>query len=115
MYRRPLMGFPRPPPTQPLPQVLLREDDNLLRQTFFSILKHHNAPMAHKVDIVYALAQAWCYSESERDFEMLEARIKDLQPHEMILVRCTMRSKCSHMHHQRSWGALSATCSTCTT
>ncbi len=66
--------------------MLLREDDNLLRQTFFSILKHHNAPMAHKVDIVYALAQAWCYSESERDFEMLEQRIKDLQPHEMILV-----------------------------
>lgn len=76
-------------------QVLLREDDNLLRQTFFSILKHHNAPMAHKVDIVYALAQAWCYSESERDFEMLEARIKDLQPHEMILVRDEGVSTCA--------------------
>ena len=35
-----------------------------------------------------AVAQAWCMSESDSDFEMLEKRLEALTPDETILVRC---------------------------
>lgn len=72
-------------------QALLREDDNLLRQTFFTILRHHHPELTTKVDVIYALAQAWCYSESESDFEMLDKRLTDLKPDEAILVSYCLR------------------------
>ena len=43
--------------------------------------------LANKVDVIFALAQAWCMSESDADFEMLEKRLEALTPDESILVR----------------------------
>jgi len=39
---------------------LLRDDDSLLRQVFFNVLRHHQPNTANKVDVIYALSQAWC-------------------------------------------------------
>jgi phosphoenolpyruvate carboxylase len=49
---------------------LLREDDSLLRQIFFNVLKHHHPQLASKVDVIYALSQAWCKSRDDGDFEV---------------------------------------------
>lgn len=70
-------------------ESFLRDDDSLVRQTFFGILRHHHPNMANKVDVVYALSQAWCASQSEDDFELLEKYLSKLLPEEMILVSCT--------------------------
>lgn len=67
----------------------LREDDNLLRQIFFGVLRHHHPNLATKVDVIFALSQAWCGSETEGDFKMLEKYICDLRPEERILVAST--------------------------
>ena len=40
-----------------LSNQLLREDDDLLRQTFLQIFKHHHPKLANKVDLIFALAQ----------------------------------------------------------
>jgi hypothetical protein len=42
---------------------------------------------ANKVDVVYALSQAWCNSKSQSDFELLEKYLTSLKPEETILVR----------------------------
>ncbi|KAL0034136.1 hypothetical protein WJX79_011096 [Trebouxia sp. C0005] len=65
---------------------LLKEDDSLLRDTFLSIIRHHNPKLAAKVDVVFALSSAWVMTESDSDFEMLEKRLSDLNPDELILV-----------------------------
>lgn len=65
---------------------LMKEDDSLLRDTFLSIIRHHNPKLASKVDVVFALSSAWVMTESGTDFEMLERRLSDLNPDEMILV-----------------------------
>ncbi len=39
------------------------------------------------MDVIFALAQAWCLSESDSDFELLEKRLEALTPDESILVR----------------------------
>jgi len=72
---------------------LLREDDSLLRQIFFSVLRHHHPNLANKVDVIYALSQAWCNSNEDTDFELLEKYLNGLKPEEMILVA----SSFSHM------------------
>jgi hypothetical protein len=36
---------------------LLRDDDSLLRQVFFNVLRHHHPNTANKVDVIYALSQ----------------------------------------------------------
>lgn len=66
---------------------LLREDDNLLRQTFLNLLNHHHPELAHKINVIYALSRSWVFSESASDFEMLQKRLEDLNPDELILVR----------------------------
>ncbi|EFJ49534.1 hypothetical protein VOLCADRAFT_59445 [Volvox carteri f. nagariensis] len=71
----------------------LRDDDSLLRQVFFSILRHHHPNLAAKVDVIYALSQAWCTSQSDSDFELLVKYVTDLKPEERILVA----SSFSHM------------------
>jgi hypothetical protein len=43
--------------------------------------------VAKKVDVIYALSQAWTFSESAADFEMLSQRLSDLTPDERVLVR----------------------------
>ena len=65
---------------------LMKDNDNLLRNMFFTILRHHQPKMATKLDVVYALSSAWTLSESDGDFEMLEQRLKDLNPDELIMV-----------------------------
>lgn len=73
--------------------ALLRDDDSLLRQIFFSVLRHHHPNLANKVDVIYALSQAWCNSNSDSDFELLEKYLSSLKPEETILVA----SSFSHM------------------
>ncbi|GBF96435.1 phosphoenolpyruvate carboxylase [Raphidocelis subcapitata] len=72
---------------------LLREDDSLLRQIFFNVLKHHHPQLAAKVDVIYALSQAWCKSREDGDFDILERYLGELKPEELILVA----SSFSHM------------------
>ena len=59
---------------------LLREDDSLLRQTFFGILKEHHPKLATKLDLIYALSQvglllimrmAWKQGFPENEFNLL--------------------------------------------
>ena len=71
---------------------VLRDDDSLLRQVFFGTLRHHHPNLANKVDVVYALSQAWCNSNDDSDFELLESYLAKLLPEENILVRaCSPR------------------------
>lgn len=42
---------------------------------------------ANKVDVIYALSQAWCTSNQDADFDILEKYLQNLKPEEMILVR----------------------------
>jgi len=72
---------------------LLRDDDSLLRQIFFSVLRHHHPNLANKVDVIFALASSWCSSNSDTDFTLLESYIASLKPEESILVA----SSFSHM------------------
>jgi phosphoenolpyruvate carboxylase len=65
---------------------LLRDDDSLLRQMFFNVLRHHHPNTANKVDVIYALSQAWCTSREDGDFELLEKYLDALKPDECILV-----------------------------
>jgi phosphoenolpyruvate carboxylase len=65
---------------------LLRDDDSLLRQMFFNVLRHHHPNTANKVDVIYALSQAWCTSKDDSDFELLEKYLDALKPDECILV-----------------------------
>ena len=48
--------------------------------------RHHHPNLARKVDVIYALAQAWCNSNEDSDFEMLEKYLSALKPEETILV-----------------------------
>eukprot|EP00878_Enallax_costatus_P019218 GHUV01020271.1.p1 GENE.GHUV01020271.1~~GHUV01020271.1.p1 ORF type:complete len:138 (+),score=14.72 GHUV01020271.1:206-619(+) len=66
---------------------LLRDDDSLLRQVFFNVLRHHHPNTANKVDVIYALSQAWCKSKDDSDFDLLEKYLNNLKPEECILVR----------------------------
>lgn len=65
---------------------LLRDDDSLLRQVFFNVLRHHHPNTANKVDVIYALSQAWCKSKEDGDFDLLEKYLNNLKPEECILV-----------------------------
>ena len=51
--------------------------------------RHHHPNLARKVDVIYALAQAWTCSNDDGDFEMLEKYLSALKPEETILVRRT--------------------------
>jgi len=73
--------------------ALLRDDDSLLRQIFFGVLRHHHPNLANKVDVIYALSQAWCNSNSDQDFDLLNSYLSSLKPEESILVA----SSFSHM------------------
>ena len=65
---------------------LLKEDDSLLRQTFFTILRQHHPTVASKLDVIYELSKSWGSTESAEDFELLEKKLSNLEPHELILV-----------------------------
>lgn len=57
------------------------------------LCRHHHPNLASKVDVIYALSQAWCNSNSDTDFELLEKYLSSLKPEESILVA----SSFSHM------------------
>lgn len=38
-------------------QALLKEDDDLLRQIFSQVFRHHHPEVANKVDVIFSLAQ----------------------------------------------------------
>lgn len=38
-------------------QALLKEDDDLLRQIFSQVFRHHHPDVANKVDVIFSLAQ----------------------------------------------------------
>jgi hypothetical protein len=38
-------------------QALLKEDDDLLRQIFSQVFRHHHPKLANKVDVIFTLAQ----------------------------------------------------------
>ena len=38
-------------------QALLKEDDDLLRQIFSQVFRHHHPQLANKVDVIFTLAQ----------------------------------------------------------
>ena len=67
--------------------LLLREDDSLLRQTFFEIVHYHHPHLAGRIDDIYQLSMAWCKTESDKDFQALEKALSELNPDELILVR----------------------------
>jgi hypothetical protein len=52
----------------------------------FSLIRHHHPNLARKVDVIYALAQAWVSSGENSDFDMLEKYLSGLKPEESILV-----------------------------
>lgn len=66
--------------------LLLREDDSLLRQTFFEVVYHHHPRLSDKIDGIYKLSLAWCNTESDKDFQALEKILSGLNPDELILV-----------------------------
>lgn len=75
------------PHTMSEARLLLREDDSLLRNTFFEIVYHHHPNLADRIDDIYKLSLAWCKSESDADFQALEKILSALNPDELILVR----------------------------
>lgn len=42
-------------------QALLKEDDDLLRQIFSQVFRHHHPDVANKVDVIFSLAQVRSY------------------------------------------------------
>lgn len=38
-------------------QALLKEDDDLLRQIFSQVFRHHHPQLANKIDVIFTLAQ----------------------------------------------------------
>ncbi|KAK9811208.1 hypothetical protein WJX73_010686 [Symbiochloris irregularis] len=65
---------------------LLKEDDSLLRNALFATLRHHHPKLAAKLDVIFALSSAWSLTESDSDFQLLESRLSDLDPAELILI-----------------------------
>lgn len=118
----------QPPPHRmaPIPSLLRGCPARLLRPTTLPRNPPHARPqLANKVDVIFALAQAWCLSESDSDFELLEKRLEALTPDESILVRgavcrrclhhcglaCGTRSQCHPVAAcRRRWSSLSPSC-----
>ena len=51
----------------------LRQDETLLRSLFYQMLRSHDAKLANKAEIAFALSQAWIDSKASDDFEALES------------------------------------------
>jgi len=64
----------------------LRQDETLLRSLFYQMLRSHDAKLANKAEIAFALSQAWIESKSSDDFESLESYLTKLSPEESIMV-----------------------------
>ena len=46
-------------------QALLKEDDDLLRQIFSQVFRHHQPELANKVDVIFSLAQVGAGNPAE--------------------------------------------------
>ena len=68
----------------------LKSDDTILRKMFLDVLKHHHEDLSIKLDVIFALADKWCQSHAQSDFDELEKYLEEMLPNEHILVRsCT--------------------------
>ena len=45
-------------------QALLKEDDDLLRQIFSQVFRHHHPELSNKVDVIFSLAQVCALVQS---------------------------------------------------
>ena len=50
-----------------------------------AVLDHHHPGLSDKVNSLYTLSEAWCTSESDRDFGALERAVSDMSPEDLIL------------------------------
>ena len=50
-----------------------------------AVLDHHHPGLSDKVNSLYTLSEAWCTSESDRDFGALERAVADMSPEDFIL------------------------------
>lgn len=50
-----------------------------------AVLDHHHPGLSGKVNTLYTLSEAWCTSESDRDFGALEKAVAELSPEDFIL------------------------------
>ena len=50
-----------------------------------AVLDHHHPGLSDKVNTLYTLSEAWCTSESDRDFGALERAVADMSPEDFIL------------------------------
>jgi hypothetical protein len=65
----------------------LRKEDADVRSWFFDVLKHHHPDLSGKLSKTSALADKWCTSGEQADFDQLEDYLENLMPNEAILVR----------------------------
>ena len=66
----------------------LAELEEVLRTVFRDVLQHHHPLLRQKFDNILELAEVWCGSMEQKDFDVLEQTLEDLKPDEQILVRC---------------------------
>ena len=67
--------------------ALLTNEDKVLRDMFLEVVKHHHESLANTLLLVIDLADAWCKSGEQEDFDKLEECLENLKPDETILVR----------------------------
>lgn len=65
----------------------LEDLDKRLRDTFLEVVQHHHESLGETLLTVIALADKWCNSGAQQDFDALEECLENLKPDETILVR----------------------------
>ena len=71
----------------------LQKEDADVREWFFEVLAHHHAALCDKLRETIDLADRWCKSGEQSDFDALEDYLENLLPNEAILVRFTYRCR----------------------
>lgn len=61
--------------------------EEVLRTVFRDVLQHHHPLLREKFDTILELAEGWCVSMEQKDFDVLEQTLEELKPDEAILVR----------------------------
>lgn len=61
--------------------------EEVLRTVFRDVLQHHHPLLREKFDKILELAEVWCTSMEQKDFDVLEQTLEELKPDEQILVR----------------------------
>lgn len=65
----------------------LTDFEKVLRTVFRDVLQHHHPKLKEKFDTILELAEKWCESMKQEDFDLLEQTLEALKPDEGILVR----------------------------